>query len=138
MVVSENNFQQYITYFNNFLTEVLLSLSGHCFGAPDLQFTGFIFYTFTFYLIHLIICSCGLESLNKIFSTFNIFERPITVWKVSKYGVISGPYFPVLGLNTEKSYLSVLRPNTGKYEPEINPYLDTFHAVPLQKILHIC
>ena len=24
-----------------------------------------------------------------------------TAWKVSKYGVISGPYFPVFGLNTE-------------------------------------
>ena len=35
----------------------------------------------------------------------------------SKYGVISGPGFPVFGLNT------------GKYEPEISPYLDTFHAV---------
>ena len=40
-----------------------------------------------------------------------------TAWKVSKYGVISGPYFPVFG------------PNTGKYGPEITPYLDTFHAV---------
>ena len=31
------------------------------------------------------------------------FKRSIltTAWKVSKYGVISGPYFPVLGLNTE-------------------------------------
>ena len=37
-------------------------------------------------------------------------------WKVSKYGVISGPYFPVFGLNT------------GKYRPEITPYLDTFHV----------
>ena len=35
----------------------------------------------------------------------------------SKCGVISGPYFPVFG------------PNTGKYEPEITLYLDTFHAV---------
>ena len=26
---------------------------------------------------------------------------PSTAWKVSKYGVISGPYFPVFGLNTE-------------------------------------
>ena len=34
-----------------------------------------------------------------------------------KYGVISGPYFLVFGLNT------------GKYGPEITPYLDTFHAV---------
>ena len=36
---------------------------------------------------------------------------------MSKYGVISGPHFPVFGLNT------------GKYGPEITPYLDTFHAV---------
>ena len=34
-----------------------------------------------------------------------------------QYGVISGPYFSVFGLNT------------GKYGPEITPYLDTFHAV---------
>ena len=32
------------------------------------------------------------------------------MWKVSKYFVISGP-------------------NTGKYGPEITPYLDTFHVV---------
>ena len=40
-----------------------------------------------------------------------------TAWKVSKYVVISGPYFPVFN------------PKTGEYEPEITPYLDTFHAV---------
>ena len=34
-----------------------------------------------------------------------------------KYGVFSGPYFPVFRLNTEK------------YGPEKSPYLDTFHAV---------
>ena len=37
-----------------------------------------------------------------------------TVWKMSKYGVISGSYFPVFGLNT------------GKYGPEKTPYLDSF------------
>ena len=36
--------------------------------------------------------------------------------KVSEYQVISDPYFPVFGLNT------------GKYGPEIAPYLDSFHA----------
>ena len=40
-----------------------------------------------------------------------------TAWKVSKYGVFSGP-------------------NTGKCEPEKTPYFDTFHAakvnVPIQ------
>ena len=40
-----------------------------------------------------------------------------TAWKVSKYGVISGSYFPVFGLNI------------GKYGPEITPYWDTFHCV---------
>ena len=36
---------------------------------------------------------------------------------MSEYEVISGPYFPVFS------------PNTGKYGPEINLYLDTFYAV---------
>ena len=36
---------------------------------------------------------------------------------MSKYGVISGPYFLVFGMNT------------GKYGPEITPHLDIFHAV---------
>ena len=74
------------------------------------------------------------------FSAFaKIFDRHIctklrecsycatTAWKVSKYGVISGPYFPGFGLNTER--YSVFSPNAGKYGPEITPYLDTFHAV---------
>ena len=40
-----------------------------------------------------------------------IWEMSLTAWKVSKYGVIYGPYFRVFGL-------------------EITLYLDTFHAVP--------
>ena len=47
--------------------------------------------------------------------------KAATAWKVSKYGVISGPYLPVFN------------PNTGEYGPEITPYLDTFHAVMLIK-----
>ena len=46
-----------------------------------------------------------------------------TAWKVSKYEVFSGPYFPVFGLNT------------GKYGPGKTPYLDTFHVLVLRKIL---
>ena len=34
-----------------------------------------------------------------------------------KYGVFSGPYFPIFS------------PNTGKYGQEKTSYLDTFHAV---------
>ena len=44
-----------------------------------------------------------------------------------KYGVNSGPYFPALGLNTER--YEVFSPNVGKYGPETTPYFDTFHAV---------
>ena len=40
-----------------------------------------------------------------------------TAWKVSKYRVFSGPYFPVVS------------PNTRKYGPEKTPYLDPFHPV---------
>ena len=36
---------------------------------------------------------------------------------MSIYGIIFGPRFPVFGLNT------------GKYGPEITPYMDTFHAL---------
>ena len=45
---------------------------------------------------------------------------------MTKYGVFSGPYFPVFWLNKE---IYSVNPNTGKYGPEKTPYLDTFHAV---------
>ena len=51
-----------------------------------------------------------------VYDSKDIFKR-YTTRKVSKYGVISGRYFPVFGLNT------------GKCGPEITPYLDNFHAV---------
>ena len=43
------------------------------------------------------------------------FENALhfTGWKISKYGVISGPYFPVFS------------PNLGKFGAEKPPYLDT-------------
>ena len=53
----------------------------------------------------------------------------ITVWKVSKYWVFFGPYFPVFGLNTEIYGVNLFSPNTGKDGPEKNPYLETFHVV---------
>ena len=59
-----------------------------------------------------------------------IFIAVITAWKVAKYGVFSGPFFPVFGLNMELTEkISVFSPNTGKYRPEKTLNLDTFHAV---------
>ena len=50
----------------------------------------------------------------------------VTAPKVSKYGVISSPYFPAFGLT---SYLSLFSPNASNNGPEITPYLDTFLVV---------
>ena len=53
-----------------------------------------------------------------------------TARKMFKYGVFSGPYFPVFGWNTEIYHKSPYsRPNTGKYGPENTPYLDSFHGI---------
>ena len=54
---------------------------------------------------------------------------------MSKYGVFSGLYFPVLGLNTE--IYAVFIPNTRKYVPEKTPYLDTFHSVSFRCSIYV-
>ena len=43
-----------------------------------------------------------------------------TAWKVSKYGIFSGPYFLAFGVSLR------IKSECGKYGPA---YLDTFHAV---------
>ena len=53
-----------------------------------------------------------------------------------KYRVISGPYFPAFGLNTERYEVSLrIQTECEKYGPETTPYLDTFHTVLLKTIL---
>ena len=49
------------------------------------------------------------------------FRKTITAWKVSKYGVFPGPYFPTFGLNTERYGVYFLR--------TLLFYTDTFHPV---------
>ena len=50
-----------------------------------------------------------------------------TVRKVSKYGVISGPYFPVLGLNTEKYFVSLcIQSECGKIRTRNNSVFEHF------------
>ena len=69
----------------------------------------------------------GAEQLFFWTASRSWFSLSITTWKVSKYGVVSGPYFPAFGVNT--SYLSVFSPSAGKYRPEITPYLNSFRLV---------
>ena len=40
-------------------------------------------------------------------SECDLFGPATTAWNVSKYGVFSGPYFSVFGLNTDTDYLNL-------------------------------
>ena len=58
-----------------------------------------------------------LALISVTFWSYDKFSFVNTAWKVSKYGVFSGLYFPVFS------------PGTGKYKPEKTPHLDTFHIL---------
>ena len=61
-----------------------------------------------------------------------------TARRVSKYGVISGPYFSVFGLNTEIYGVNLrIQFEYRKYGSETTPYLDTFHTVSLTEHLEM-
>ena len=46
-----------------------------------------------------------MKELCKLMSQIGLIA--ITAWNVFKYGVISGPYFPAVGLNTERYFVSL-------------------------------
>ena len=64
--------------------------------------------------------SSVVQRLGKAIGTF----KKMRCVKVSKYGVFSGPYFPVFGLNMDIYGVNL------RIEPaEKTPHLDTFHAM---------
>ena len=63
-------------------------------------------------------------------SSVNVTKSTVISWKVSKYGVFSGPYFPHSGwTRNDTEYLSIFSLNAWKYGTEKAPYLHTFYAV---------
>ena len=59
-----------------------------------------------------------------------MFSDKSTALKVSKYRVLSGPHFPVFGLNTEIYGVTLcIQSEYRKIRTRKTPYLDTFHAV---------
>ena len=81
--------------------------------------------TLTFFVSCLIHSFCFLNCSSR-YVCRSPARKPSTARKVSKYGVFSGPSFPVSGLNAEK------------YGPEKTPYLDSFHAVrDVSRSLHL-
>ena len=79
----------------------------------------------TFFLCYSEIFFIYRELRQWLFGPNQRTKESTTAWKVSKYGVFSGPYFPVFGLNT------------GKYGPEKTPYLDTFYTVYMNGIVWV-
>ena len=79
---------------------------------------------YTFYTVILLFSNVLFivfsNSSNYLLLTYDFLHSAL---KVSKYGVISGPYFPVFSSNT------------GKYGPEITLYLDNFHAMSRSPIM---
>ena len=52
---------------------------------------------------------------------------PFTSWKVSKYGVIPGPYFPTFGLKTERYFVSLcIQSECGKIRTRNNSVFGHF------------
>ena len=65
-------------------------------------------------------------SLKFFLLTLFSIEVSYTAWKVSKYGVFSGPYFPVFGLNTGR-YLSLrIQSECGKVRTRKNSVFGHF------------
>ena len=112
---------------------------GNIVGACDLwQMFLWLYFYFEMSIYQLVDFSCWPASLvldyfHLVFLCKYISKEAglvyyLTAWKVPKYGVISGSYFPAFRLNTER--YEVFSPNAEKYGPEITLYLNTFHALP--------
>ena len=63
------------------------------------------------WLVYVLIIFSNLKlpqtSKMKCFGKIVNYSLGVTAWKVSKYGDFSGPYFPALGLNTERYFVSL-------------------------------
>ena len=81
-------------------------------------------------MLMLVACQEELFHLELGWNILNSVIRELyPTWRVSKYGVISDPCFLTeYGDLRRNPIYSIFNPNTGKYGPEVNPYLDTFHA----------
>ena len=74
-----------------------------------------------------------MVSSKVVLPNFPQFTKRFTAWKMSKYGIISDPYFPVSGLNTEICGVNLrIQSEYRKTQTRNNPYLDTFYAVILR------
>ena len=75
---------------------------------------------------HWQIWSCLIVYLSKN-GYLAMLSITLTAWKLSKYGVFSGPYFPAFGLNTERYSISLcIQSKCGKIRTSKNPVFGHF------------
>ena len=72
--------------------------------------------SFSFFFMMGIVLSFSIVTFNNTLCRLLVTDT-VTAWKMSKYGVFSGPYF------------FVFSPNTGKYGSGKIPYFHIFYAV---------
>ena len=70
------------------------------------------------------------HAIDLLFLGIALFFCTNTAWKVTKYGVFSGLYFPLFGLNSDIYTVNVrIQLDTRKYGPEKSPNLENFDAL---------
>ena len=68
-----------------------------------------------------------LNSIFELVCLFLFLGKYNTAWKESKYGVISGPYFPAFGLKTKRYFVSLgIQSKCGKIRTRNNPVFGRF------------
>ena len=82
----------------------------HCHHYNNMIYVNWQFFRNTKILFQTITVTKKASCKKSSNTSISEISRLTTGWKLSRYGVFSGPYFPVFG-------------------PEKTPYLDTFHAV---------
>ena len=100
----------------------LLRRAGICsVDIEHIQHIDLVFLLLAFNILHLQAELDGSTGnvLHRVYASSNLNaflqenSRSITAWKVSKYGVISGPYFPAFGLSTERYSVSGIQSECG-------------------------
>ena len=78
----------------------------HCKFFFQVQLTYLLFWFSGVLLTTAIALWCAIKEVRYNFRITKGRKAP-TAWKVSKYRVFSGPYFPAFGLNTERYFVSL-------------------------------
>ena len=94
------------------------------------EYPKFAYFSSHTFLLHIFLTCGALLSSKQIFKSLKINNFHTLFKKCPNTEFFSGRYFPAFGLNTEIYSVNIsVQSECRKYEPEKDPYLDTFHKV---------